>query len=422
MARSKDSDEQKALSKSLNSNKKRPYNKRSKAEPETNSNMAKTSKDSKKEEGQGTNETSSQESVQNTETVQNSQNSNEVKAPGSENNNPVVQETKLPIVEQNNNTGTGDQSQQVSIGEEKIKDPNAQPNTDYNPLGSNVDEKNYMKKPEIAGAPEEVSEPMFNMETVNPIETQKKVEASTTQTLPPNPALNELDQAGKRLAAEQLVDLVLKGYSRLLDLGKWFVRVDKEQIMEMQIDGKNDPNFTLPMDETGKVQITLEEYVTTYNKQSSEALTVSLDFLNKVREPMIRLCIKKGWGVTDEEYLIYLWGEELAVKGSMVVGFKRSMNKTLNLWTKLYYTHTNRDHNGNPLIQQNNQQNNNHQNNSNQNTEKASANNKGRTADDEVVSEKKKEQVVVKKEETNNAGENNNANEELANITTPVPH
>jgi len=410
MARSKDNDEQKKLSESLNS-KKRIYNKRNKTEPETNTPMAKTSKDSKKEGEIKGAENTSQENVQTSQTTP----TTETNSAGT--NEPIVQKQE-PIVQSTINENTGDKTgtNQTTVGEEIIKDSNPQPNSDYNPLGTNVDEKNYMKKPDIPNAPEEVIEPIFNMSTVNPVEAAQKVEASTTQILPSNSALNEMDPAGKRMAAEQLVDLVLKGYSRLLDLGKWYVRVDKEEIMELQMEGKNSPSFTLPMDDTGKVQITLEEYVTTFNTQSNEALSVSQDFITKVREPMIRICIKKGWGVTDEEYLIYLWGEELAVKGSMIVGFKRSMNKTITLWTKLYYTHTERDHNGVLIPEKNIPQNNN----KNKQEETVEHNTVGKTADDESVLEKQKETPIDKKEEVP-LKKNESGVDQLNEITTPVP-
>lgn len=390
MARKKEPEEFREKSKELNSAKKRTNSKRDKPD-NTSTEMGKNDQSG---ENKGANTTGTE-------------NSN----PDNTNTTPVTEVTQVQqtavvetpavtetVVQDNSNQGGGQQqgggnqntgSTLTDTSIEKIKDTNAQPNKDYNPLMKPVDEKVYMTKPKVEGIPDSAPEPVFNMGNVNPIEAQKKAEEfkqTNGQTIPPSSSVTELDQKGKEIAATQLVDLILKGYGRLLDLGKWYVRRDEDEIMEMELEGKMDRNFTLPGDQKKKTQITMREFVKDFNEQSAKALTADPDFLAKVREPMIRLCIRKGWGVTDEEYLIYLWSEELAVKGSMLVGFKRSMNKSMNLWSKLYLISVGKG--PKPHVEE--QPNNNSQSNT---TEKKEP---GKTADD--VPEEKKETAAEKKE------------------------
>lgn len=150
-----------------------------------------------------------------------------------------------------------------------------------------------------------------------------------------NPAVTELPPQDKQLAAEQLADLLLKGYDKLHWLGRWYVEISEEDLMEKVLDGKIDLDMEMPIDEEGRT-ITVGEWVETYNRQSKEALTLNQEFCDDIRPPMIRMFVKHSWGVTDEQYVAYRFGEHASTQLSILVGFKRTANKTLRLLEKVY--------------------------------------------------------------------------------------
>ncbi len=149
-----------------------------------------------------------------------------------------------------------------------------------------------------------------------------------------NPDLKFATPDEKRQGAEQLVDGALGLYSKINELGAWAASINIDKKKEEQLDGKIDLSFQIPIDED--TSISLEEFIVNYNNECKKAISVAPEFIEKVKPVMIRVCEKNGWGLTDEQYLIYMFGRDMLEKAAMVVGMKRSMNASLRMIQKIH--------------------------------------------------------------------------------------
>ena len=50
---------------------------------------------------------------------------------------------------------------------------------------------------------------------------------------------------------------------------------------------------------------------------------------------MRRVFEKKGWGFTDEQFLMYMFGKDLGVKSMMVFGLKKQSNMMMNTFMEM---------------------------------------------------------------------------------------
>jgi hypothetical protein len=143
----------------------------------------------------------------------------------------------------------------------------------------------------------------------------------------PNPRVNDLDRKDKKIACESLVDTVLSGYEGLHTYAQQFLQVSDEDMTRMQMEGKIDLSEFIPLAD-GKV-INISTFVNNYNHQCFDALEFDSAFKEKVRPAMVRVFMKKGWGLTDEQFLLYAFGQDILTKVGMVVQLKATMNASM---------------------------------------------------------------------------------------------
>jgi hypothetical protein len=58
------------------------------------------------------------------------------------------------------------------------------------------------------------------------------------------------------------------------------------------------------------------------------------EFGYKVRPAMIRVFMKRGWGMTDEQFLLYMFGKDIAIKLGIMYSLKKTINSTLETLEK----------------------------------------------------------------------------------------
>tara|TARA_R110000787_G_scaffold212140_2_gene321929 strand:+ start:1972 stop:3270 length:1299 start_codon:yes stop_codon:yes gene_type:complete len=149
-----------------------------------------------------------------------------------------------------------------------------------------------------------------------------------------NEAIEELPDKDKKLAAKQLVQTVLDGYEMLHELGKIFVKYPEEKIQEKAIKGEIDPTMQIPMDEHGTMTNPIE-FFQTFNEQAEEAIAYDPEFGEKVRPAMERVFSKKGWGMTDEQFLMIAFGKDIAWKGVQIMTLKKTANGIMSTFEQL---------------------------------------------------------------------------------------
>lgn len=208
----------------------------------------------------------------------------------------------------------------------------------FNPLAENVIQRDYSNPPIDHGLTGDIEEPIF----VPPSYDENIGQEGGGYVEPespfvnPNPALNELDPQEQRVACEMLVDTILDGYEQLHEVGKYIAKVDEGELYEKQMQGKiNLETQRVPISEDG-TSVSLGEFVQTYNGQANEALTYDKEFGKKVRPAMVRLFTKNGWGMTDGQYLGFMFGKDVITKGVMIYQMKKAFNMVLSGLEKQY--------------------------------------------------------------------------------------
>jgi hypothetical protein len=204
---------------------------------------------------------------------------------------------------------------------------------DFNPFAENVVEREYATPKVASGVISDLEEPVFKQ--TNPFEERMQQEQQE-QPHPfedGNPALNDLDFQDKKIACESLVDTALDTYEQLHIVAQNFIQVDEAEMLQKQQDGEIDLAMEIPIDEQG-TSMSVMDFVQQYNEQSKDALQYDKDFGYKVRPAMLRVFMKKGFGMTDEQFLMYAFGKDLLTKTAIVFSLKKTMNSTLQIIAK----------------------------------------------------------------------------------------
>lgn len=212
--------------------------------------------------------------------------------------------------------------------------------SDYNPFSENVVERDYATPKTAQGVTDEIEEPTFippSYEDIIAERTQAQEQEQQQNAFNPfdnpNPAMNELDDRDKKIACESLVDTCLDAYEQAHRYAQYVVKVDEEELMQKQAEGKIDLSIQIPVAENGDT-MSVGEFVAQYNEQSTNALKYDKEFGYKVRPAMIRVFMKRGWGMTDEQFLLYMFGKDIAVKLGIMYSLKKTINSTLETLEK----------------------------------------------------------------------------------------
>lgn len=193
----------------------------------------------------------------------------------------------------------------------------AQPKTTFNPLegAPKSTERAYttINDPNAVEEVQEIFTPP-NISIPNSEDDDKNAKSE-----PFNPELSRLGESEKRRAAEAAYDIAVQAYKMLFDLAKHGVKIKDSAISKMA--RKDEINLLVPIpvtDENDKVQLLpFSDVVTIFNSNVEHSLTYSQDFIDKMREPVIRKFMEKDIGLTDNNQILYLSVMELARIGIM---------------------------------------------------------------------------------------------------------
>lgn len=201
----------------------------------------------------------------------------------------------------------------------------------YNPFAENIVERDYSTPKVAEGIIDDIDEPDFRPPSYEDIISDRqevKAEDTSSPFDQPNPAINDLDYSDKKIACESLVDTCLDAYEEIHKVAVHFAKVDEDDLMQRQIKGKLDLSELIPVEDG---EITISEFVEEYNTQCEEALSYDKDFGYKVRPALIRVFLKHGWGLTDEQFLAVQFGKEIVTKITVYYSLKKTINATLRM-------------------------------------------------------------------------------------------
>jgi hypothetical protein len=203
----------------------------------------------------------------------------------------------------------------------------------FNPLADAPIKREYATPKIQEGIQGEIVEPTFHQPTFN--NNAKPVTpivdgngAPSSQPFKnPNPALNEVDNAEKKVACEQMVDAALDLYETAWGLGGRLAQVSEEKLQSLINDGSINPKRRIPVEDSS---VSIFEFFQNYNNQVVEASKVDSTFKKKVRPPLVRVFMKNGWGMTDEQFLGIAFAKDSLMRGISLFQMKKSINALIN--------------------------------------------------------------------------------------------
>jgi hypothetical protein len=216
----------------------------------------------------------------------------------------------------------------------------------FNPLSESTIERDYSRPPIQEGYVPDLEEPSFHQKTFNEIQSDRGQQASSMGSenpnqggspmpsgssdplMNPNPALNELDERERRLASEHMVDAVLDTYETLSTMSGNLAKMDEQKVRDLIAEGKISSSRRIPVDEHGNT-VSVMEFVQGYNAQVGTAVENDPAFRKKVRPVMVRVFSKRGWGMTDEQFLLFAFGKDISIKAVTLYGMKKGVNDIL---------------------------------------------------------------------------------------------
>lgn len=207
------------------------------------------------------------------------------------------------------------------------------PPTQDLPLDDEVKDKEYTKieedvsdQAQPSGDDFKASEPKTNEKEKDDIPPDI---SSTSESVSPQPPSAEISPEEKTRNAEYAVDLMLRGYDVIHTGMRWLAKIDESKTLDLHVKGKIDLEQELPIRKSGET-IKAKEFFVEYNESIDENIRVEEQFKQDIKPPLVRICTKHNWVLTDELYVGGLIFEDLSIKISMLIGLKKLCNTILN--------------------------------------------------------------------------------------------
>ncbi len=192
------------------------------------------------------------------------------------------------------------------------------PTAEVLPLDGQVKEKAYAALPSDATTTSETPSTPGSP----PSPTDSMASSTPAATVAPPKTLEEINSQ-----AAQTVDLMLKGYEKAHQLGRYLGKVDESNLAQMHAKGEIDLQKELPL---GKKTVTVGQFFDEYNQGVDQNIVVDQDFKDKIRPPLTRICIKNNWLLNDEMYVLTMLAEDVTTKVSLLIGMKKACNLVLD--------------------------------------------------------------------------------------------
>jgi hypothetical protein len=216
----------------------------------------------------------------------------------------------------------------------------------FNPLGENVVERDYSSPQIMEGYMGEIEEPKFRQETFSEVRSQSSPMMDGQGSPPPNQqggqfngdgdplsnvngAYNELDEREKTLASEQLVDTLLDGFDTLHQVPIKYAKVNEDKVRDLIMKGEIDQRALIPI--SASEQVPIDVFFHQFNEQVEDALAPDPSFRKKVRKPLVNIFKKKGWGMTDEQFVMVATAQYVFTKGLMFKALKDNGKEIINM-------------------------------------------------------------------------------------------
>lgn len=193
------------------------------------------------------------------------------------------------------------------------------------PNGQDIPEPTFSKI--VDDAPLETGVPTPSL-TQSPSTSEPKPEPK-----PINKGLEDATEKEKEIAAEQLTDIILDGYEKLHTFVKPYAKINEKKVMKLIATNQIDPKMSIQT--VDNENLTTLDFINATNESVDEILTHDKAFNAKIRPAMVRELKKKGGGLTDMQFILLTFGQDLGMKAALVLGLKKQMNSTLDLFKQM---------------------------------------------------------------------------------------
>ena len=220
--------------------------------------------------------------------------------------------------------------------EEKEFDSSEQIMDDFNPLDEAILEKAYTKpnvKFSASDMTSDIAEPSFVPPPMggDSIKEDEKIKKQPQE--PFNPQMKDLPKKDKHDAADKVANMIMSGYKFLNNFADSKLLFDEKKIKKLEIAGELNLNVSVPI--SANDSISAGDFINEFNEQSRGTITVSKEFEDEVMPVLIEVLEKRGVGMSTEQYLAYLIGKDIAVKGFMVMQSLSVKKEMLNMLKEL---------------------------------------------------------------------------------------
>ncbi len=211
---------------------------------------------------------------------------------------------------------------------------------DLDPMAQAINEKPYTRPNVKISANDlnaDIPEPSFQPPPIDlgkpPVEAapQKKKE----EEKPLNPQMNDLSKKDKEFATDHVAEVIMQGYEWMHDAANKGMVFSDSKMNKLAREGAVDFSIQIPYDYATGSTMSAGEFIQEYNNQNKNALEVSPDFREKTMPVLKRVLAKRGIGMTDEQYLIYLFGKDMALKGFAFMTARSQMNEIIKMMKEM---------------------------------------------------------------------------------------
>lgn len=198
---------------------------------------------------------------------------------------------------------------------------------DFNPLDEAVAEKEYTKH-NVKINPNDfkanIPEPDFNPPPMTGMMTEEEKVKKPAE--PFNPQMKEMSNKDKNDAAEKFAEMIMGGYKWLNNYADSRLLIDEKKLMKLQMAGEVDLSIPMPLNPS--TTLSAGEFIQEYNEQSKGTITVSKTFEEETMPVLTRVLAKRGVGMTDEQYLAFLFGKD-AIQKTFLMNQSLSVKKDI---------------------------------------------------------------------------------------------
>lgn len=211
-------------------------------------------------------------------------------------------------------------------------------------LNADVIERGY-SKPNTDATAEDINNPIPEPQFERPLlnvegggedgEKTGESESPNEKFKMDNPDLRDAPNSVKKEGAKRLAREVIRAYIKLNEVGRNWVKFDKQKAVIKAAKGKLNLEvlrIELPLDDEGNT-IPVISLLDNMNTVADGVIVVSPEFIEEAEPLLIEVFSKHGFGLTPEQQLLLLFGQDILMKVSAIFSIKKGIADILAVAT-----------------------------------------------------------------------------------------